>query len=1056
MPRTRRRTQPAAPPLEFYKKLVLNQYLLRQFGVENFDELSRAMKSPQYEAIDSEGVSGFYKRLIAEYHDTLKISEERLAQYDLNIVSHTRKINEKRDEKITLKYFQYLSLLFTEYYLDEYFNYRQRLLDALNAYVADFNSRQDPANRIDPYQESDLNKIAFWNATGSGKTLLMHINYHQFRHYTRGSRRGEDGSFILLTPKEGLSLQHVDDFKASGIPAAIYQKGVSRMFAPADEISILENTKLGDKDGDKTVAAARFGNKNVVFVDEGHRGASGDTWYKYRNMLCENGFSFEYSATFGQAIKAANNKELTQEYAKCILFDYSYKYFYSDGYGKDYNILNLADDSDEHKRQLYLTACLLTYYQQKKLYLTGKKQFELFNVENPLLVFVGGSVNAVRKENKREVSDVVDILLFISDVITKSGGIISMIERIQTGHTGLLNERNADIFRNAFTFLSSLNMPAEAVYADLLAVVFNCPASGAALHIENLKGIPGEIRLRLGENDPFGVINVGDDSALLRLCAENGLHTASIDFSESLFQNITRPDSTINLLIGSKKFTEGWNCWRVSTMGLMNVGRSEGSEIIQLFGRGVRLKGYDMSLKRSSFYVKDNPSVKVPQHISILETLNIFGVRADYMKQFREYLEDEGVPADKKPPYVIKLPVIRNKQYKKSKILTLKVRGDLNYKKHGPKPTLAENKNTGVITLDCYAKVQFESSKKSAAEVEITKQTGYFKEIHLAGLDYEEIYFELQRYKNEKAWYNLNIAKNDIMPLLADNSWYKLLIPQEELVLNDFSDFSRWTKIATALLKKYCERYYYVQKSAWEKPLLIYELMDDENENFIKEDEYTVSISNVELHEEARIFIENLKAEMEAAKKARSLVDFVKSKDDLMAVAFPASMYNPVMYLAKNSIDIAISPVPLKESESEFIQALRLFAQREKAFFAGKELYVIRNVSKKGIGFFEEAGFYPDFIMWMVTAGKQYITFIEPHGTRDMSIEDEKVKLYAKIKDIESSLANSDVILNSVILTPTKHLEMANKHIPKVEWNARNVLFMEDSDYLDQLFSKIH
>ncbi|MCL6500932.1 MAG: hypothetical protein K6T16_02780, partial [Candidatus Pacearchaeota archaeon] len=119
----------------------------------------------------------------------------------------------------------------------------------------------------------------------------------------------------------------------------------------------------------------------------------------------------------------------------------------------------------------------------------------------------------------------------------------SMIERIQTGHTGLLNERNADIFRNAFTFLSSLNMPADAVYADLLSVVFNCPVSGAALHIENMKGIPGEIRLRLGENDPFGVINIGDDSALLKLCAEKGLHIASVDFTESLFQNIKRhPD----------------------------------------------------------------------------------------------------------------------------------------------------------------------------------------------------------------------------------------------------------------------------------------------------------------------------------------------------------------------------------------------------------------------------------------------------------------------------------------------------------------------------------
>ncbi|HOV81037.1 MAG TPA: hypothetical protein PK728_13240, partial [Bacillota bacterium] len=67
----------------------------------------------------------------------------------------------------------------------------------------------------------------------------------------------------------------------------------------------------------------------------------------------------------------------------------------------------------------------------------------------------------------------------------------------------------------------------------------------------------------------------------------------------------------------------------------------------------------------------------------------------------------------------------------------------------------------------------------------------------------------------------------------------------------------------------------------------------------------------------------------------------------------------------------------------------------------------------------------------------------------------EKVKLYAKIKDIESSLANADVILNSVILTPTKHLEMTNKHIPKAEWNARNVLFMEDDNYIEQLFFRI-
>lgn len=1050
----KRKIKQTTPPLEFYKKLVLNQYLLRQFGVETFKELSQQMQAPRYEAIDSEGVSGFYKRLISEYHDTLKISEERIAQYDLNIVSHTRKINEKRDEKVIFKYFQYLSLLFVEYYLDEYFNNRDGLLAALNTHVSNFNSEQDPSNQIEDYQENDLNKIALWNATGSGKTLLMHINYHQYRYYEKGHLRREDGSFILLTPKEGLSLQHVDDFKASDIPAYIYQKNLRKELMNPEEIIILENTKLGDKDGDKTVAATRFGKKNVVFVDEGHRGASGDIWYKFRNMLCESGFSFEYSATFGQAVKASGNKDLAQEYAKCILFDYSYKYFYSDGYGKDYNILNLQDDNAEHVRQHYLVACLLTYYQQKKLYLNSKKAFELFNLEQPLLVFVGGSVNAVRTENKRQVSDVVDILLFLSDFVTMSSSMIPMIERIQSGNTGLLNNRNLDIFRNAFAFLASLNMSADAVYTDVLSVLFNCQQAGATLHLENLKGVQGEIRMRLGENDPFGVINVGDDGALLKLCDDNGLHTASVDFTGSLFQSINKPDSTINLLIGSKKFTEGWNCWRVSTMGLMNVGRSEGSEIIQLFGRGVRLKGYGMSLKRSNFYVKDYPTVLAPHYISILETLNIFGVRADYMNQFKEYLKDEGVPSDKEPPYVIAMPIIRNKKFKKSKILTLKVRGDLNYKKHAPKPTFAEKTNTGVITLDCYAKVQFETSKKQSVP-ETIKHEGYFNEMHLSGLDYLEIYFELQRYKNEKSWYNLNMTKNDIKPLLADRSWYKLLIPKEELELNNYSDFARWTKIAIALLKKYCERYYYVQKSNWEKPLLTYELMDEEDENFIKGDKYFVSISHVENNEETKIFIENLAKEMEDAKKARTLVDFVRSKNELAAVALPASLYNPVMYLDKNSIDISISPVPLNESEIGFIQALRLYVKHQTVFFADKELYIIRNVSKKGIGFFEEAGFYPDFIMWLVTSHKQYITFIEPHGARDMSIEDEKIKLHSKIKDIERSMGKVDVTLNSVILTPTKHQEMANRHISKAEWNAKNVIFMEDADSISQVFEKI-
>lgn len=1039
--------------LKFYQKLVLNRYLLKQFGAENFKDLSANMKKPSLEEIDSEGVTGFYRHLIRMFGDKMTIDGVRLAQYDLNIVEQTKKINENRDEKIVLKYFQYLSLMFVEYYLDEYFNNKDVLLSHLNEFVDCFNEDY-PEDEIDSYKSSDLNKIALWNATGSGKTLLMHINYYQYLYYSKGLRKDDDSSFILLTPKEGLSLQHQEDFVLSNIKASIYDKNTSRMFAYQNEINILENTKLDNKDGDKKVSVKRFGDKNVVFVDEGHRGASGDTWYVFRNQLCENGFSFEYSATFGQAIKASGKNELIQEYAKCILFDYSYKYFYGDGYGKDYNIINLQDDSDENLRSLYLSACLLTYYQQKKLFLENNKSFAKFNLENPLFVFVGASVNAVRTESGRKVSDVVDILLFFKDFVTDNSKFTAYIKRIMAGQTGLLDGKNRDIFRNTFGYISQIGDVPSSIYYDILKTVFNCSAVGATMHVENLKGVQGEIRIRLGENDPFGVINVGDDTALLGLCSDNGLHTDSVDFSESLFQGITKADSTINLLIGSKKFTEGWNCWRVSTMGLMNVGRSEGSEIIQLFGRGVRLKGYGMSLKRSNIFVKDRPEITAPKNIGILETLNVFGVRADYMKQFKEYLEAEGVPSDKEQPVILHLPVIKNKAYKKSGIFSLKVKGDLDFKKHAPKPFLTYNDKISVIVLDCYAKVQFETSKNKSVE-EITKHETNFSEVNLAFLDYENIYFEMQRYKNEKSRNNVNISKEDITMLLKNNRWYKLLIPKDELVLRSFDDYKRWERIAVTLLQLYFDKYYYAVRSKWEKPLLTYVLLNDSDNNFLKDDRYTISVSEPSKNNEAIDFIKKLEIEVLEAKKNKTILDFVKVKNDLEATAFTSSLYNPVLYLSKNSLMINISPVALNESENKFIQDLRDYTKKNKAYFDDKELYIIRNKSKDGIGFFEEKGFYPDFIMWIILASKQYITFIDPHGARNMSITDDKISLHTKIKEIEASLGNINVKLNSIILTPTKHSELVEKHIPKADWINKNVLFMEDEKYIDEIMKKV-
>src|SRR5690554_1249256 len=152
-----RRTTANEPQLKFYQKLILNRYILAQFGVSTLKDLSLNMKKPSLEEIDDEGVTGFHKQLIAQFGGKCAISEESLARYDLNIVSHMRKINDNRDELMVLKYFQYLSLLFVEYYLDQYFNNREALIDGLNTYLADFNA-QFPNDTYEPYTAKDLNK----------------------------------------------------------------------------------------------------------------------------------------------------------------------------------------------------------------------------------------------------------------------------------------------------------------------------------------------------------------------------------------------------------------------------------------------------------------------------------------------------------------------------------------------------------------------------------------------------------------------------------------------------------------------------------------------------------------------------------------------------------------------------------------------------------------------------------------------------------------------------------------------------------------------------------
>ena len=112
-------------------KLLLNRYLLSQFSVSSFKELAAELKKPAFEEIDNEGVTGFYKQIVSQLGTKCKIPQEKLAEYDLNIVAHLKKINERRMNRFPSNTFN-TSRCFLLVLPDNYFNNRQGLLDGLN------------------------------------------------------------------------------------------------------------------------------------------------------------------------------------------------------------------------------------------------------------------------------------------------------------------------------------------------------------------------------------------------------------------------------------------------------------------------------------------------------------------------------------------------------------------------------------------------------------------------------------------------------------------------------------------------------------------------------------------------------------------------------------------------------------------------------------------------------------------------------------------------------------------------------------------------------------
>ena len=159
---------------------------------------------------------------------------------------------------------------------------------------------------------------------------------------------------------------------------------------------------------------------------------------------------------------------------------------------------------------------------------------------------------------------------------------------------------------------------------------------------------------------------------------------------------------------------------------------------------------------------------------------------------------------------------------------------------------------------------------------------------------------------------------------------------------------------------------------------------------------------------------------------------------------------------------LKISPVPLNDGERDFVKDLRTFCQNhvDDDILKNRKLFLLRNQSKKGVGFFDGNGFYPDFILWVKEGRKQKVVFIDPKGIRNLDdgMKNPKIQLYARLRDvIMPQLRDKNLILDSYILSVTQYNQ--------IRWNAKpekqtfidnHVLFHKDGDdYIRMMMESI-
>ncbi|NHB39216.1 DEAD/DEAH box helicase family protein [Helicobacter pylori] len=473
--------------------------------------------------------------------------------------------------------------------------------------------------------ENFINRLAFYMATGSGKTIVIiklvellsvairmglipkknimffSANEHlikQFEKEIEKYNRGKD-YFKQIDFKNLKSVTNKDFYHA---PKDFFQK-IVLFYYRADLMNDEESKEnlLNYKD-------YWDNGENYVILDEAHKGNKSESKRQaIFSLLSQKGFLFNFSATFTEEsdlITAVYNLSVG-EWVKL-------------GYGKEsvllkknnLNAFKELKDLNDREKEIALLKALLLLGMQKRHKTEGY-------FYDPLMLVFTHSVNVKNSDAEIFFKTLARVIENDdgSDFLKAKDDLLEELKNPEFLFSDGKNQNyKIEVFKEGLNDLDFKGLKEAVFYAS----------NGHIEVIINPKNNQ-EIAFKLNTSDKvFCLIRIGDITEWV--CEKlKSVKVVSKNLSfkeESYFSQIDK--SSINILVGSRTFETGWDSTRPSVILFLNIGLDDDAKklVKQSFGRGVRIESVKNQRQRLA-YLDIDEAIKdrLKPNAAMLETL---------------------------------------------------------------------------------------------------------------------------------------------------------------------------------------------------------------------------------------------------------------------------------------------------------------------------------------------------------------------------------------------------------------------------------------------------